>query len=101
GLLKRRARARVKKIQRALPDALDLLLTGVEAGLGIDAGFALVAEHSSGPIHELFVDYLRQVGLGRPRREALESVASRCGVDDLVQLSAAVAQATEVGTPMG
>lgn len=100
-MLRRRARRRRKLIERALPDALDLLVTGVEAGLGVDAAFAMVAERSAGPIAETFGDYLRQIGLGRQRQDALSDVAQRTGVDDLIRLSLAVAQSTEVGTNLG
>jgi tight adherence protein C len=100
-LLRRRARRRRKLIERALPDALDLLVTGVEAGLGVDAGFAMVAERSSGAIADTFSEYMRQVGLGRQRQDALADVAQRTGVDDLIRLSQAVAQSTEVGSNLG
>jgi tight adherence protein C len=100
-LLRRRARRRRKLIERALPDALDLLVTGVEAGLGVDAAFAMVADRSSGPIAATFGEYLRQIGLGRQRQDALSAVAQRTGVDDLIRLSLAVAQSTEVGTNLG
>jgi tight adherence protein C len=100
-LIRRRARSRARAIQRTLPDALDLLVTSVEAGLGVDAAFALVAERSSGPLAEVFNEYLRQVGLGRPRRDALENVAERSGAEDLIRLATTVSQATEVGTTMG
>lgn len=100
-ILRRRVGSRQKKIVRALPDALDLLVTCMEAGLGADAAFAKVAEKTSGPISETFTLYLRQVGLGRPRREALAYVADRTGVDVLVRLAAAVVQAEAVGTSLG
>jgi tight adherence protein C len=100
-ILRRRAAARTKKIEKALPDALDLMLTCVEAGLGVDAAFALVAQRSKGPLAEAFTEYLRQVGLGRLRREALEDIAQRTGADGLVKLAATVAQSTAVGTSMG
>ncbi|HXH22380.1 MAG TPA: type II secretion system F family protein [Dehalococcoidia bacterium] len=100
-LLRRRAASRAKKIERALPDALDLMLTCVEAGLGVDAAFALVAQRTKGPLAEALTDYLRQVGLGRLRREALEDIAERTGSEGLMRLAATVAQSTAVGTSMG
>ncbi|HEU0072746.1 MAG TPA: type II secretion system F family protein [Dehalococcoidia bacterium] len=101
GILRRRARRRSRAIQRALPDALDLLVTSIEAGLGIDSAFALVSERASPAIAAPFNEYLRQVGLGRPRRDALEEVAARTGAEDFIQLAGTVAQASEVGTSMG
>jgi tight adherence protein C len=100
-LLRRRARARQRAITRSLPYALDLLVTCVEAGLGVDAAIAVVADKTVGPLSELLSRYLWQVGLGRPRRDALTEVANRSGVSDLIRLAAAVAQAEEVGTTIG
>lgn len=96
-VLRRKMRNRQRAIIRALPDALDLLVTAVSAGLGVDAAFALVAEKVSGPLAEIFALYLRLVGLGRPRREAFAEVAERSGVLDLIRVSAAVAQAEQMG----
>jgi tight adherence protein C len=100
-ILRRRARHRQRRIEKSLPDALDLLVASMEAGLGVDAAFSLVARRSSGPLAETLVDYLRRVSLGRTRREALEEVAQRSGVDELIRLSTTVAQATDVGSSMG
>ncbi|HKS92208.1 MAG TPA: type II secretion system F family protein [Tepidiformaceae bacterium] len=100
-LLRRKAKNRQKAIMLALPNALDLLVTCVEAGIAVDSAFALVTEKMSGPISETFATYLRQVGLGRPRREALSYIAHRTGLPDLINLSAAVNQAEELGTTMG
>jgi len=100
-LLRRKAKSRQKAIMLALPNALDLLVTCVEAGIAVDSSFALVTEKMSGPISETFATYLRQVGLGRPRREALTYIAQRSGLPDLINLSAAVNQSEELGTTMG
>lgn len=99
--LRNLARKRRKAIIRALPDAMDLLTTSVEAGLGVDAAFAMVAEKTQGPLSETFSLYLRQVGLGRSRQEALVHVAQRTGVDDLVTIAHNVNQGSELGTPLG
>jgi tight adherence protein C len=100
-LIKRRAAKRRKAIERALPDALDLLLTTVEAGLGVDAAIAMVAEKTRGPLSEKLTEYLKQVSLGQSRRDALDSIAERSGAQGLHQLANVVAQATTVGITMG
>jgi tight adherence protein C len=100
-LMRRRAVRRTRRIERELPDALDLMLTCVEAGLGVDAAFALVAERSRGPLAESFREYLKQVGLGRSRRDALEDIATRSGAQGLNRLAVTVTQSTAVGTSMG
>jgi tight adherence protein C len=99
--LRRRVKKRQKQITRALPDALDLLVTGVEAGLGVDAAFAMVTDKTSGPLSETLTLYLRQIGLGRPRRDAFLDVAERTGVTDLIRVAASVAQAEQMGAVLG
>jgi len=100
-VLRRRVKSRQKALVLSLPNGLDLLVTCVEAGVGVDSAFAMVTEKSEGPLAETFALYLRQVGLGRPRREALSYVAERSGLPDLLSLAAAVAQAEELGTTLG
>jgi tight adherence protein C len=100
-VLRRRVKNRQRALILSLPDGLDLLITCVEAGIGVDSAFALVTEKSDGPLADTFSLYLRQVGLGRARRDALAYVAERSGVDDLTSLAAAVAQAEELGTTLG
>ena len=100
-LLKRRAAKRRKAIERALPDALDLLLTSIEAGLGVDAAFAMVAQKTKGPLADKLNEYLRRVGLGQSRGEALDEIAQRSGAAGLTRLATVVNQATAVGTTMG
>ena len=99
--LRRKVKNRQSSITRALPEAMDLLVTCVEAGMGVDAAFAMVAERTTGPLSETFALYLRQVGLGRSRREALTYVADRTGVQDLVGLASSIIQGEELGTTMG
>ena len=100
-VLRAKVRDRQKRVIRALPDALDLIITCMEAGLGVDSAFAKVAEKTSGPLAQTFALYLRQVGLGRPRRDALTYVANRTGAKDLMRLAAAVTQAELVGASLG
>ena len=100
-VLRHRVKARQKAIILGLPDGIDLLVTCIEAGIGVDSAFSVVVEKSEGALAETFALYLRQVGLGRPRREALNYVAQRSGVPDLLSLAAAVAQAEDLGTTLG
>jgi tight adherence protein C len=100
-VLRRKVKNRQKAITRSLPDSLDLLVTGVEAGLGVDAAFAMVTEKTGGPLAEAFTSYLRQVGLGRPRRDAFADIAERTGVMDLIRVAAAIAQAEQMGATLG
>ena len=99
-ILRRRALSRQRAIIRALPDALDLLVTCVEAGMGIDAAIAMVVEKTDGPLAETFSRYLKEVSLGLSRRAALARISERTGVSQLMGLAAAINQGEELGTPL-
>ena len=99
--LRGKAERRKNETEKALPDALDLLLTSSQAGLSVDAAFALVAQRTHGPLAEQFTEYLKRVGLGRSSRDALNDIDERSGATSLKRLASIVAQATEVGTQHG
>lgn len=98
--LRRRVRARRTEIWRSLPDAADLLTTCVEAGLDINASFARVALEMPGPLQEEVQTMLREVSLGRRRRDALADIGRRTGVEDLAGMLTAIIQAEESGTTL-
>ena len=87
-LLRRKAQKRVKQIERDLPDAIDLIVTSVESGLGPQAAMMKVTEHLDGPISLEFARASQEVSLGRSRAEALQSMGDRCGSRDLRSSSA-------------
>lgn len=95
--LKGRVRMRQKKVLRALPDGLDLVTTCVGAGLGLDAALARVAEKSSGPLADELTRMLREVAMGKLRREAMTEMADRIGVGELSGFVNAVIQAEQLG----
>ena len=100
-VLARLAKRRQHLIRLALPDALDLLVVSVEAGLGLDQAMARVAQELGAAYPELSTD-LRQVNLellaGKARTEALRNLADRTGVDDLSALVAMLVQTDKFGT---
>jgi len=96
-----RVRRRQAIITKSLPDSFDLVTTCVEAGLGLDAALARVAEKVQGPFAEELSRTLREVGMGRMRREALQELAERTGVPDLLAFVNAVTQAEQMGTGIG
>jgi len=95
--LKGRLKSRQKLVIRNLPDALDLVTTCVEAGLGLDGALARVAEKSSGPLADELTRLLREVAMGKLRREALTEMADRIGVDELTSFVNAIIQAEQLG----
>jgi len=95
--LKGRVRRRQKEVLKALPDGLDLVTTCVGAGLGLDAALARVAEKSSGPLADELARMLRDVAMGKLRREALTEMADRIGVEELTSFVNGVIQAEQLG----
>jgi tight adherence protein C len=100
-VLGRLERRRQHRIRLGLPDALDLLVVSVEAGLGIDQAIQRVGEEIAFAHRELS-DELRLVNLelraGKGRSEALRALAERTGVDDLASLVAMLVQTDRFGT---
>jgi tight adherence protein C len=96
-----RARARQKSIQRALPDALDLMVVCVEAGLALNQALVRVAEEIR-HVDTVTSDELTLVNLeiraGVPRDEALRNLGDRTGVADLQSLVAMLIQTDRFGT---
>jgi tight adherence protein C len=99
--LRRRVRGRQMAIWRSLPDAFDLMTTCVEAGLGLDSAFNRVAEKLKGPVSEEFAEMLREVSMGKARRDALRDMGERTGVGDLKTFANMIVQAEELGTSLG
>jgi len=95
--LKRKGEARVAQIQRALPDALDLMIICIEAGLGFDAALGRVADRMKGPLADEFRRSLTEMSMGKRRREALKAMTVRCPAPDLVSFVAVVSQADQTG----
>lgn len=96
-MLSRQITARRQKIDRALPDVLDLLSVSVEAGLGLDGAIQKVGEKFPEPTAGEFRELLKAIRLGTPRAEALRGLADRTGVTDMRTFTAAVVQAEQLG----
>jgi tight adherence protein C len=100
-VLKRLIRDRQRRITLGLPDALDLTVICVEAGLALDQAMMRVGQdlHHA---HPDLSDELHLVTLemraGKPRAEALRNLAERTGVDDIRALVATLVQTDRFGT---
>ncbi len=98
--LSMRIKKRQKQVQKRLPDALDLIVVCVEAGLGLDAALAKVAEETGGPLAQELRRALLESSMGKLRRVALRDMASRLQVPDLTSFVAALCQADQMGTSL-
>jgi tight adherence protein C len=100
-VLARLAKKRQHRIRLGLPDALDLLVVSVEAGLGLDQAIMRVGNELAFA-HPDLCDELRLINLelraGKPRAEALHNLAERTGVDDVGSLVAMLVQTDKFGT---
>src|SRR2546428_2160418 len=99
--LKQKVDARRSEVQKGLPDALDLLVICVDAGLGFDAALARVTDKYKNALSDLLSKALREVSLGRPRLEALDEMGRNSGVDDLHNFIQAIIQSEQLGTGIG
>jgi tight adherence protein C len=97
-------RSRQREIFESFPDAADLMLVCVEAGLGLDAGLSKVAEEmrrkSAALADELHLTNL-EVRAGATREKALKNLALRTGVEELSTFATMLTQADKFGTSIG
>jgi len=91
---------RTKAMQKAIPDALDLLCISVESGLGFDAALSHVARNTEGPLAEEFARVLQETQIGLGRGAALRALAERSNVPELRGLVSAMVQADALGIPV-
>jgi tight adherence protein C len=96
-----RIKKRKENIQLAIPDALDLTVVCVEAGLGLDQSLMRIGSEIR-PIHRDLSDELRllnlEVNAGKTRAQSLRNLATRTEVDDLKALVAVLIQTDKFGT---
>jgi tight adherence protein C len=102
-LLRSKIRKRQEEITDALPDALDLLVVCVEAGLGINAAFVKITEEfrfTSPVLSEEFDIVNREMVAGKPRSDALRALSDRTGVEEVKSFVAMLIQTEKLGTSL-
>jgi len=98
-----RANKRKASIQKAWPDALDLMLICVESGISVEAALKKVAEEigsQSVDLAEELVLTTAELSFLQERRQAYENLASRTGVEAVKSVTQALVQAERYGTPV-
>jgi len=99
--LKRMIKSRQQRIRIALPDALDLTVICVEAGLALDQALMRVGKdlhHAHPDLSEEFHFVNLEMRAGKPRAEALRNLIDRTGVDDIRSLVGTLIQTDRFGT---
>ena len=102
--LKNTISKRHKSIQRAFPDAMDLLLICVESGMAIEQAFRKVSQEiglQSVPLAEELALTTAELSFLPARRTAYENLAARVTVDSVKNIVAVLIQAERYGTPLG
>jgi tight adherence protein C len=99
-LLRSRIQRRQKEITKSMPDSLDLLTICVEAGLGFDGAMAKVYEKWDNELSRAFGRVLREIQLGKLRREALRDMEIRIGIPEMTSFVAAIIQSEQLGVSM-
>ena len=99
-MLTSRITRRQSEIRKAMPDALDLLTICVEAGLGFDSAMQRVSEKWENELSLAFARTIREVQLGKTRREALRDMADRLGIPEMSSFVAAIIQSEMLGVSM-
>jgi len=96
--LRRKVKGRRNDIQFLLPDVIDVLVVCVEAGLTFEAAVEKVGQKYDHALAEEFIRVLQEVRIGKPRLEALDDMARRCGVEELNNFVQAVIQSEQLGS---
>lgn len=96
-----RADRREREIINGFPDALDLMLVCVEAGLGLDSAFARVGMEMTGShprLAEQFGAVVLELRAGRSHEDALRRMADRAGADEIRAFATLLIQSTKLGS---
>jgi tight adherence protein C len=101
--LNMKIKKRRERIRKSLPDALDLLVICVEAGLGLDQAMLRVGQEiilSHPDIHQEFMQVNLEQLAGKPRLEAWKSAAERTPITEFSLFVSTLTQADRFGTPI-
>ncbi|HAV77515.1 MAG TPA: type II secretion system protein [Anaerolineae bacterium] len=99
-MLTRRITSRQSEVRKAMPDALDLLTICVEAGLGFDAAMSKVSEKWDNQLSLAFARTIREIQLGKVRRDSMKDMSDRLGVAEMTSFVAAIIQSEQLGVSM-
>lgn len=101
--LDRAIKSRRERIRRSIPDAIDLLVICVDAGLGLDQAMLRVGVElgiSHPEINEELLQLNREQRAGKPRMEAWQSMADRTKLEDIASFTSMLVQTEKFGTPI-
>jgi tight adherence protein C len=100
-LIRRRGRDRLNMVDRQMPDLIDLLVASVEAGMGVGASIALLADRFDGPLGEELRLVLNQQRLGTSSAAALTAFSERVDTPGVRAFSRTLVRAEAMGGSIG
>lgn len=92
---------RLKQIRKSMADVVDLIVLGIEAGLGFDSAVGKTVEKTSGPLTDELRRVLAEVNIGKSQGEAFRDMSMRIKMRELSLLVAAIDQAMKMGVGLG
>jgi tight adherence protein C len=98
--LQGRINSRQNEIRKAMPDAMDLLTICVEAGLGLEAAMSKVSEKWENQLSLAFLRTIREIQLGKLRRDAMRDMADRLALPEMTSFVAAIIQSEILGVSL-
>lgn len=100
-LIGRRARLRLERIDYEIPELVDLLLVGIEGGMGFTGAIRAASHRVEGPLGEEMLLMLQQQSLGASTTEALENLLARCETPAVHSFVRTIVQGERLGVSIG
>jgi tight adherence protein C len=100
-VVQRRAESRLHRIDRSMPELIDLLVVTVEAGLSLSASLQLAGDRMKGPLGEELRIVLQEQRMGLTPVQALENMTTRCGTPAVEAFARAMMQGSVLGVSIG
>jgi tight adherence protein C len=100
-IVQRRAEGRIHRIDRGMPELIDLLVVTVEAGLSLSAALQLAGERMRGPLGDELRIVLQEQRMGLTPVQALENMVLRCPTPAVESFTRAMVQGALLGVSIG
>jgi tight adherence protein C len=100
-IVQRRAESRIHRIDRGMPELIDLLVVTVEAGLSLSAALQLAGERMKGPLGDELRIVLQEQRMGLTPVQALENMVGRCPTPAVESFTRAMVQGQMLGVSIG
>lgn len=96
------AKAKVRRLEfaRLLPDFIDMLAIGVDAGLSLDRAIHIYSEKFSNAISEVFTQAIEAIEVGEPRRTAFKALIDKTRCESIEWFISAILQSEKLGSPL-